>query len=134
MNPSRAGDTELIYWMFKDRGDFYYEDFRTVKCQVEIIKKALRDCPGLLELTRHPKKGKYSWHRNIKAYLGMCACACACVCACVASCINISLSLSLARTLFFSINNLNWLIETICFRIKCSRNRIHQRLFHSTMC
>ena len=92
MNPSRSGDTELIYWMFKNRGDFYYEDFRTVACQTAIIESALRDFPELAKQIKDTRRGKSRWLRNVEIYLGMC------------TSFSLFLSLSLSFSLLLSLS------------------------------
>jgi hypothetical protein len=43
VNPARSGDPQAIAWMSKSKDNFYFENYRTVEGQVEIILMAFKE-------------------------------------------------------------------------------------------
>jgi hypothetical protein len=68
-NPARSGDKKLTCWMMMSKEDFYYNEYRSLTGQMEIMEIALRARPTLAKEACDPTN---RFHRNIKAYLGAC--------------------------------------------------------------
>jgi hypothetical protein len=67
-NPARSGTTDdSVCWMINSKDDFYHDEYRSVKGQVEIFELALEMFPSLREAAKTPTT---KWLRNIKLYLG----------------------------------------------------------------
>ena len=82
-NPARSGDKQAICWMTQDKDTFYWDEYRTVKGQIQIYEKALSLCKegvfreirelgpnySLLDEAKKPDKDN-RWLKNIRAYIG----------------------------------------------------------------
>lgn len=71
-NPARSGDTQPIAWMSKGRTDFYFEDYRSARGQLDIIAKAV-NCPEHGEELRRQASANSKltcrWLKNVSLYL-----------------------------------------------------------------
>ena len=67
-NPARSGDTMAVAWMVKSKGDFYYEEYRSVAGQRRIIELALESEHGP-QLQKDAKSPKNRWEMNVSLYL-----------------------------------------------------------------
>jgi hypothetical protein len=61
--------------MVKNDEDFYFEDYRSVKAQVQIIRLALKADKGLRQRALRSKQPN-QWMRNVLTYLGNIVCVC----------------------------------------------------------
>jgi hypothetical protein len=67
-NPARSGDKKRIAWMTKSDEEFYFEDYRSVAGQIDIITAALKEHPDLRKAASVDAPGN-QWLRNVKKYL-----------------------------------------------------------------
>jgi hypothetical protein len=66
--PARSGDQQAICWMTQGFSDFYHDEYRTAKGQVEIIENALKIEGATLR--EAAKTRRNTWLRNVSNYLG----------------------------------------------------------------
>jgi hypothetical protein len=77
-NPAWSGDQIMICWMDLSKGDFYYDEYRSLESQIEIFELALLTYGDTLrmELNKGGLAGPTTFKSNLRKYLGGCALRC----------------------------------------------------------